>query len=155
MSEQSTTHESVTKPAESTRTLVIERVFAHTPEKLWRALTESPLIAQWMVNNDFEPTVGHKFQFRADPMPNWNGIVDCEVLVVEPLQRLSYNWGVGGSASGLQWVVLFTLTPAEGGTHVRMEQSGFGPDQQAAYQGANYGWQKFFGGLERVVGGMD
>jgi uncharacterized protein YndB with AHSA1/START domain len=136
---------------ETTRTLVVERVFPHPPEKLWRALTESQLLAQWMMNNDFKPEVGHKFQFRADPMPNWNGIVDCDVLVVEPFARLSYNWGVGGS---LHWVVQWTLTPAEGGTHVRMEQSGFGPDQQAAYQGAKYGWQKFLGGLEKVLGGL-
>jgi uncharacterized protein YndB with AHSA1/START domain len=108
-----------------------------------------------MMKNDFEPAVGRKFQFRAEPMPNWNGVVDCEVLIVDPLQRLSYNWGVGGSESGLQWVVLWTLTPAEGGTHVRMEQSGFRPDQQAAYGGAKYGWQKFFAGLERVLGGLD
>jgi uncharacterized protein YndB with AHSA1/START domain len=74
------------------------------------------------------------------------------VLIVEPFRRLSYNWGVGGGESGLQWVVLWTLTPAEEGTHVRMEQSGFRPDQQAAYQGAKYGWQKFIGGLERVLG---
>ncbi len=147
------TQESMTNTAENTRTLVIERVFAHPPAKLWRALTESPLIAQWMMNNDFAPVVGRKFQFRADPMPNWNGVVDCEVLIIDTLQRLSYNWGVGDSAAGLQWVVLWTLTPAEGGTHVRMEQSGFRPDQQAAYQGANYGWQKFFGGLERVLDG--
>jgi uncharacterized protein YndB with AHSA1/START domain len=137
--------------AEGTRTIVIERVFPHPPEKLWRALTESPLIAQWLMNNDFEPVVGKKFQFRADPVPNWSGIVDCEVLVVDPLKRLSYSWG----ALGLGSVVLFTLTPAEGGTHVRMEQSGFGADQEAAYKGANYGWQKFLGSLERVVGGLD
>jgi len=143
--------ESRTKPAECPRSLVVERVFAHPPEKLWRALTESPLLAQWMMNNDFKPLVGHKFQFRAEPMPNWNGIVDCEVLVVDPLQRLSYHWGVGDPAGGLQWVVLWTLTPVEGGTHLRMEQSGFHPNQQAAYQGANYGWQKFFGGLERML----
>jgi uncharacterized protein YndB with AHSA1/START domain len=137
--------------AEGTRSLVIERVFPHPPEKLWRALTESKLLAEWMMNNDFEPEIGRRFQFRADPAPNWNGIVDCEVLIVEPLQRLSYNWGIGGGDSGLQWVVEFTLTPAEEGTHVRMEQSGFGPDQKAAYGGANYGWQKFFGNLERVL----
>ena len=141
--------------ATGTRSLVVERVFPHPPEKLWRALTESPLLAQWMMNNDFAAVPGHKFQFRADPMPNWNGIVDCEVLVVEPLKRLSYNWGVGGSGSGLQWVVQLTLTPAEGGTQLRMEQSGFGADQQGAYQGANYGWQKFFGNLEGVLGGME
>ena len=144
------TQQSITDTAESTRTLVIERVFPHPPEKLWRALTESPLIAQWLMKNDFEPVVGHKFRFRADPVPNWNGIVDCEVLVVDPLKQLSYSWG----ALGLGSVVLFTLTPAEGGTHVRMEQSGFRPDQQQAYGGAKYGWQKFLGTLEQVLGGM-
>jgi uncharacterized protein YndB with AHSA1/START domain len=141
------------KPAETTRTLVVERVFPHPQAKLWRALTESTLLAQWMMNNDFAPVAGHRFQFRADPMPNWNGIVDCEVLLVDPIERLSYNWGIG--APGLHWVVSFTLTPADGGTHLRMEQSGFGPDQNAAYQGANYGWQKFFGNLERVIAEVD
>jgi uncharacterized protein YndB with AHSA1/START domain len=145
----------MSNPAEDSRSLVIERVFPHRPEKLWRALTESPLLAQWMMKNDFEPVVGRKFQFRADPGPNWNGIVDCEVLIVEPNRSLTYNWGVGGSESGLQWVVQWTLTPAEGGTHVRMEQSGFGPNQQAAYQGAKYGWNKFIGNLEGVVAGLE
>lgn len=145
--------ESKTKSAECPSSLVVERVFPHPPGKVWRALTEGPLLAQWMMNTDFEPVVGRKFQFRAEPMPNWNGIVDCEVLIVDPLKRLSYHWGVGDAAAGLQWVVLWTLTPTEGGTHLRMEQSGFRPDQRAAYQGANYGWQKFFGGLERVLGG--
>jgi uncharacterized protein YndB with AHSA1/START domain len=144
----------MTNPADNTRTLVIERTFPHPPAKLWRALTESHLLAQWMMNNDFEPVVGRSFQFRADPMPNWNGIVDCEVLVVEPMQRLSYNWGTGGSESGLQWIVLFTLTPVENGTLLRMEQSGFSAGQNAAYQGANYGWQKFFGNLENILGGI-
>ena len=97
-------------PVESPKSLVIERVFPHPQEKLWRALTEGRLLAQWMMNNDFEPVVGRKFQFRAEPMPNWNGVVDCEVLVVDPMQRLSYNWGVGGGDSGLQWVVTWTLT---------------------------------------------
>ncbi len=138
--------------AKGTRSLVIERVFPHPPEKLWRALTESSLLAQWMMSNDFEPVAGRRFQFRAEPMPNWTGVVDCEVLAIEPLHQLSYSWGVGGAESGLRWVVLWTLTPAEGGTHVRMEQSGFGEDQQQAYQGATYGWQRFFGGLERVLG---
>jgi uncharacterized protein YndB with AHSA1/START domain len=141
----------MTNPTESTRSVVIERVFAHPPEKLWRALTESPLMAQWLMKNDFEPAVGRKFQFRLDPMPNWDGVIECEVLIVDPLKRLSYSWG----SLGLGSVVLFTLTPAEGSTHVRMEQSGFRPDQQAAYQGAKYGWQKFFGGLEQVVGGLE
>ena len=81
---------------------------------------------------------------------NWDGVIDCEVLIVDPLKRLSYSW----NSLGLDSVVLWTLTPAESGTHLRMEQSGFRPDQQAAYQGANYGWQNFIGSLERVVGGL-
>ena len=81
-------------------------------------------------------------------MPNWDGVIDCEVLIVDPLKQLSYSW----SSLGLDSVVLWTLTPAEG-THVRMEQSGFRPDQQQAHGGAKYGWQHFFDGLERVLGG--
>jgi len=147
----------VSDAAETTRTLVVERVFPRPLEKLWRALTEGPLLAQWMMDNDFEPVVGRRFQFRRDPVHNWNGVVDGEVLIVAPFERLSYTWGVGKSetSAGLQWVVLWTLTRAEGGTHVRMEQSGFGPEQQANYQGAKYGWQKFFDGLERVIEGMN
>jgi len=142
---------SVSSPAESTRTVVVERVFPHPPEKLWRALTESPLLAQWLMKSDFKPVAGHRFQFRAEPAPNWSGTIDCEVLAVEPLKRLSYSWGALGVGS----VVLWTLTPAEGGTHLRMEQSGFGPDREANYKGAMYGWRKFFGNLERMVERMD
>jgi uncharacterized protein YndB with AHSA1/START domain len=133
--------------AEQTRSVVIERVFPYAPEKLWRALTESPLVAQWLMDNDFAPEVGRKFQFRAPASPNWNGIIDCEVLVVEPMKRLSYRW----VAFGLDSVVLFTLAPANGGTQLRMEHSGFPADQQQAYKGAQYGWQRFLGGLEKLL----
>jgi uncharacterized protein YndB with AHSA1/START domain len=138
----------MSEPTQSSRSVVIERVFPHPPEKLWRALTENQLIAQWLMKNDFEPEVGKKFKFRSDPVPNWDGVIDCEVRVVDPLKQLSYTW----STLGLDSVVLWTLTPAEGGTHVRMEHSGFRADQQRAYAGANYGWQHFLGSLERVLG---
>jgi uncharacterized protein YndB with AHSA1/START domain len=141
----------MSSPAESTRTLVIERVFPHPPEKLWRALTENPLIAQWLMKNDFEPIAGRKFQFLSEPVPNWDGVIDCEVLIVDPLKRLSYSW----STLGLDSVVLWTLTPAAGGTHVRMAHSGFRPDQQRAYQGANYGWQRFLEAMEQVLARID
>ena len=132
----------------ATRSLVIERELPHPPEKIWRALTRGALIKEWLMDNDFQPVVGHKFNFRAPPMPKWNGIIDSEVLVIEPNKTLSYSWG----SLGLESVVVWTLVPTKSGTLVRMEQSGFRPDQEANYQGANYGWQKFIGGLERVVG---
>ncbi len=130
-----------------TRTLVIEKEMPHAPEKIWRALTQGELIKEWLMENDFRPVVGHKFSFRAKPVPNWNGVVDGEVLVVEPHRKLSYSWGSMGMAS----LVVWTLVATPGGTLVRMEQSGFRPDQEANYQGAKYGWQKFIGGLDRVV----
>lgn len=136
---------------EPTRSVVIERVMPHPPEKIWRALTEGPLMEQWLMKNDFQPVVGHRFDFRSTPMPNWNGVIDCEVLAVEPNKTLSYSW----SSMGLESVVVWTLVTTSGGTLVRMEQSGFRPDQEANYQGANYGWQKFIGSLERVLAGLD
>ena len=134
-----------------TRTLVIEREMPHPPEKIWRALTQGSLIAEWLMMNDFQPVVGHRFQFRSTPVQNWNGIIDSEVLLVEPKTRLSYTW----VSLGLESVVTWTLTPTEGGTHVRMEHSGFGSDQDAAYKGATYGWRNFIGKMEQVVGGLD
>jgi uncharacterized protein YndB with AHSA1/START domain len=134
----------------TTRTLVIEREMPHPPEKIWRALTEGQLIEEWLMKNDFRPVVGHRFQFRREPVQNWNGIIDAEVLVVEPNARLAYSWG----SLGLESVVTWTLTPTEDGTHLRMEQSGFPSEEGANYKGAKYGWTKFIGNMERVVGGL-
>lgn len=125
----------------------MERTFPHPPEKVWRALTESSLISEWLMNTDFAPEVGRRFQFRADPVPNWDGVIASEVLIVEPVQQLSYKW----ISMGLETVVLWTVTPVEGGTQVRMEHSGFPQDRQANYQGATYGWQNFLGRLDQLL----
>jgi uncharacterized protein YndB with AHSA1/START domain len=103
------------------------------------------------MKNDFQPVVGHRFNFRSTPVPGWDGVIACEVLVVEPKSRLSYSWGTMGMVSMVAW----TLTPTKDGTHVRMEQTGFRSEQDAAYKGATYGWTKFIGNLERVAGGLD
>ena len=146
----------MTKPA-ATRSLVVEREMPHPPEKIWRALTQGPLIEEWLMKNDFQPIVGHRFNFRAPPMAHWNGVTDCEVLAVEPNVRLSYSWNASGdeAATGLKTVVTWTLTPTKGGVLVRLEQSGVRPEEEANYQGASYGWQRFVAGLERVVAGLD
>jgi uncharacterized protein YndB with AHSA1/START domain len=140
----------MTTVGSATRSLVIEREMPHPPEKIWRALTDGALIEEWLLKNDFKPVLGHQFTFRAPPMPKWDGVIDCEVLLVEPNARLSYGW----ASLGLKTVVAWTLTPTTGGTHVRMEQSGFRSDEDANYKGASYGWQRFIEGLERVVGGL-
>ena len=112
--------------AASTRSVVVEREMPHPAEKIWRALTQGPLIEEWLMKNDFQPVVGHRFNFRAEPMPQWNGVTDCEVLVVEPNVRLSYTWNASGdqAVDGLRTVVTWTLTPTPGGTRVRKRNPG-------------------------------
>ncbi len=129
-----------------TLSVVMERDLPFPAGKIWRALTQPHLIAEWLMANDFAPTVGHSFRFTAD----WGG-VDGRVLAVEPDKSLSYTW----EAMGVVTVVTWTVTPKAEGTHLRMEQTGFRPDQPQAYQGAQWGWQKFLGELERVLGGLD
>ena len=103
------------------------------------------------MKNDFKPVVDHRFNLRAD----W-GAVDCQVLAVEPNKMLSYTWNViRDDMAALKSVVTRTLTATHAGTRLRMEQSGFRPDQQQYYQGAQGGWQQFFAALEQVLARID
>ena len=139
----------MSEPAADTRTAVVERDFAHPPEKLWRALTQPHLIEDWLMRNDFAPTVRHRFQLNGD----WGGTLDCEVLEVEPERTLSYTWDHRHEdpAFDVRTVVLFTLTPTTAGTRLRVEQSGFRPEQKQASGGARYGWAQFLGKLEQTL----
>jgi uncharacterized protein YndB with AHSA1/START domain len=137
----------MSEPATEARSVVVEREVPYPPEKVWRALTQPHLIAEWLMKNDFKPDVGHAFSLRMDPQPGWSGVIECRVLVVEPNRSLSYTWG----ALGLESVVTWTLTPTATGTRLRMEHSGFQPEQKQAYQGATYGWQRFIANLEQVL----
>ena len=98
------------------------------------------------MDNDFKPVPGHRFTFKAD----W-GTVECEVREVDPERALSYTW----EALGLVSVVNWTLTSADDGTRLRMEQSGFRADQDQAYRGAEMGWASFLDKLENVLNHAD
>lgn len=128
--------------AAQTRSVVVERELAFPPEKIWRALTQPHLIEEWLMKNDFQPAKDHRFKLTAA----W-GVIDCRVLVLEPNRSLSYSW----DALGLESVVTWTLTPTSAGAHLRMEQTGFRPDQKQALMGATAGWPRFFESLEGIV----
>ena len=132
-----------------TLTAVVERDFPFPPEKLWRALTQPHLIEEWLMKNDFAPVVGHRFKLRGE----WGGVLDCEVLVVEPNQSLSYTWNFAHDdpAYSLRSVVTMTLTPTRTGTLLRMEQAGFRPEQKQAFGGAKAGWTQFFERLQSLL----
>jgi len=126
--------------------VVVEREIPFPAEKIWRALTQPHLIEDWLMKNNFQPVVGHAFQMS----DTWGGL-DCEVLEVEPHRSLAYTW----NGLGLESTVTWTLTPTGAGTHLRMEQKGFRPDQQQAYRGAIAGWPRLFDGLQAVLAKLD
>lgn len=129
------------------RSVVVERDFAHPPQKVWRALTDPHLLEEWLMKTDFHAQPGQRFSFRAD----W-GAVDCEVLELEPCRTLSYRWDSGDDATGLRSTVTWTLTPTTSGTRLRMEQTGFRKGQPQYYGGAMAGWPRFLDALEVLLG---
>lgn len=132
-----------------TRSIVVEYDLPYPPEKVWRVLTEPELVAQWLMPNDLQPIVGHQFTFQSRPVEGWDGKAHCEVLIVEPCQRLQYSWAGGSDAiSGyghrLDTVVTWTLSPApDGGTHVRLDHDGFTDDDAFAFENMGKGWNSF------------
>ncbi len=139
----------MTEAAPETRSVVVEREFPHSPEKLWRALTQPHLIKEWLMRNDFVPSVGHCFNLTGD----WGGVLDCEVLEVEPNRTLSYTWNFDhpDPALFMRSVVTFRLAPCVGGARLSVEQTGFRPEQKQAFGGALAGWRQFLGRLEQML----
>lgn len=133
--------------------VVVEREISHPPEKLWRALTQPHLIEEWLMKNDFKLAMGHRFNLRGE----WGGVLDCEVLAIEPNRKLAYAWNFAHDdpAYDLKSVVTFTLTPTGAGTHLRVEQLGFRPDQKQAFGGAKAGWPQFLAKLEQILARPD
>jgi uncharacterized protein YndB with AHSA1/START domain len=138
-----------------TKSIVVERVMPHAADKVWRALTQSHLIAEWLMRNDFEPVEGRKFTFRATPAPGWTGVTNCVVLTVDEPRRLAYSWGDGTeSDTGLKTVVTWTLEPEGSGARVRMEHSGFRRQDEDGYKMMGSGWPRILEKLEDVTAGL-
>ncbi len=132
--------------AKEKQSIIVEYDLPDAPKKVWRALTEPKLLEAWLMPNDIRPVVGHRFNFRAQPVPGWDGTVYCEVLEVVPEQRLVYAWCGGsqkleGYGHELDTVVTWELTPtADGGTRLHLEHSGFDPDS-FAFKAMGQGWR--------------
>ena len=132
-----------------TQEIVVDEVFHHAPEVLWKALTTGALIARWMMEPaGFEPVEGNRFTFKTTPAGAWDGIIRCEVLEVLPQERFSYAWRGGdegnvGYGSKLDTIVTFTLKKVQTGTRLRLVHSGFVlPKNESAYTNMSKGWIK-------------
>ena len=129
-----------------TESISFEFDLQHSPEKVWRALTDPVLLAEWLlpaVELKLEP--GAAFTFKRQPLPGWDGTVNCRFLEIEAQRKLSYTWVVGDM--DINTVVTFTLTPTASGTRLSLVQSGFKPDQKQNFAGARYGWNMMGGKL--------
>ena len=141
----------VDKTARSqTDSITFEFDLHHPPAKVWRALTDPVLLAEWLlpvVQLKLQP--GAAFTFKTQPHPGWDGTVNCRMLEIEAHRKLSYTWVVGDM---LNTVVTFELAPTASGTRLSLVQSGFKPDQKQNFGGARYGWKMFGGKLIDLLG---
>ena len=119
----------------------------HPPEKIWRALTEPALLAKWLMSTDMHAVLGNKFTFKTQPTQGWNGVVDCEILELEPDKRLRYTW----KAPPLETVVTWTLTPIPSGTRLELEHAGFATESTPFFEGAKKGWPWMVSKLEKAL----
>ncbi|MBD8499509.1 SRPBCC family protein [Paenibacillus arenosi] len=126
--------------------LELDYQYTTSIEKAWDALTDSSKLAKWITENDFKPIVGYRFQFRHQPSEYWDGIVDGEVLTVEPPHRLSYSWATGNEKHTVTWTL---QELGEGKVNLHLEQTGF--TNEHGLGGAKYGWSAWFDKFEQVL----
>ena len=142
-----------------TQDIVVDEVFPHAAETIWKALTSAQLIARWLMEpTGFEPVVGNRFTFRTTPAGAWDGVIRCEVLEVVPNERFVYSW-VGGHESNegygslLDTLVTWTLAPEGEGTRLRMVHAGFvRPKNDTAFTNMSKGWATCMDRLETATG---
>ena len=133
-----------------TQDIVVEDVFLHSPETIWKTLTTSELIGRWlrMAPAGFEAVKGKRFTMQTTPAGAWDGVIHCEVLEAKPYERLVYTWQGGhdgnvGYGSRLDTTVTWTLSRVEAGTRLRVVHSGFVlPKNDTAYKNMSGGWKK-------------
>ncbi len=137
-----------TSAPNQTESLSFDFDLPHSPTKVWRALTDPTLLSQWLLpvfDLSLEP--GATFTFKTDPMPGWDGLVNCRMLEADAPHRMTYAWVVGD----IDTVVNFTLSPTPTGTRLSVLQSGFKPHQKQNLGGARYGWKMMGGKLIDVL----
>jgi uncharacterized protein YndB with AHSA1/START domain len=146
-----------------TQDIVVDEVFPHAPEVIWKTLTTGELITRWLMmpTPDFEPVKGKRFTFRTRPAGAWDGVIHCQVLDAIPNERLVYAWKGGhegnvGYGSPLETVVTFTLSSVETGTRLRLVHSGFVlPKNDTAFKSMSAGWKQVVPGIGTIAAEQD
>jgi uncharacterized protein YndB with AHSA1/START domain len=142
--------------------IIVDEVFHHAPELVWKTLTTPALIGRWLMTpTGFEPRKGNRFTFQTTPAGEWDGVIHCEVLQVTPNERLVHTWRGGhdanaGYGSRLDTVVTWTIARVEGGTRLRLVHSGFRtPRNDFAFRRMGEGWPKVLRTIGAIAGEQD
>lgn len=158
---QSETQKPETRKPE-TRKIVVDEIFPHAPETIWKTLTDDTLMGRWIMEpKGFAPVVGNRFTYQTTPAGAWDGTIHCEVLRVVPNELFSYAWKGGdagnvGYGAPLDTVVTFTLTEVAGGTRLHLVHEGFVlPRNDSAYEKMSNGWQKVIHNVGTLAGELD
>ena len=146
-------------PTPKTQDIVVDQVFSHAPETIWKALTTSELMGRWiqMAPTGFEPVNGKQFTLQTSPAGAWDGVIHCQVLEVIPNERLAYAWKGGhesnvGYGSRLDTVVTFTLSRVAEGTRVRLVHSGFVLSKnETTFKNLSEGWKKVVRNINTIA----
>jgi uncharacterized protein YndB with AHSA1/START domain len=143
----------------TTQQIVVDEIFPHAPETIWKTLTTGELIGRWlMVPTGFEPVVGQRFTFQTKPAGAWDGVIHCEVIEASPNERLAYAWKGGdegnvGYGSRLETVVTWTLTRVDSGTRLSLVHAGFvTPKNDSAFASMSGGWAKVIQTVGSIAG---
>ena len=142
-----------------TQDIVVDEVFPHAPETIWKTLTSGELIGRWLMTpTGFEPVKGKHFTFQTKPAGAWDGAIHCQVLEALPNQRLVYSWKGGhegnvGYGAPLDTVVSFILSRVENGTRLRLVHAGFVlPTNETAFKNMGEGWKKVVPSIGAIAG---
>ena len=140
--------------------IVVDEIFPHAPETIWKTLTTGDLIDRWLMKSTgFVPVAGTRFTLQTTPAGAWDGVIHCEVLEVIPNECLVYSWKGGDDAnaeygSRLNTIVTWTLARVDGGTRLRVVHSGFVvPRNATAFRNLSEGWKTVVGRIGAMSGG--
>jgi uncharacterized protein YndB with AHSA1/START domain len=153
---------SKSNPQDIVQIIVVDEVFPHAPEMIWKTLTTGELIDRWLMKSTgFKPVKGTRFTLQTTPAGGWDGVIRCQVLEVTPNERLVYDWKGGdegnvGYGSPLDTVATWTLSRVENGTRLRLIHSGFVlPKNDTAFKNMGEGWKKVFRNLDTIAAEQD
>lgn len=128
-----------------------EKMFDHSIDKVWKAISEADEISAWFLKADFKPEVGFKYTFTAPEEQNCVPI-SGEVKEADPY-TLVYTWKVENT--DVETLVKWVLEAVGDQTKLTLEHSGIsnysGETAVKMFNSFNGGWDNCVSGLDKYL----